>query len=473
MLKILYKKKIAKKIWIVLAIMILPAFVLWGSNSMVKNKEPKESGPAGEIFGQKISALEYRDAYNATRNQAIIQLGDNFSKVEKYLNLDSQAWDRLILLEEAKKRSITASNQEIIDLIQNYPFLKNKGRFDDNMYQEMVKYVFNTQPRDFEEQTRGNLILSKLFKEVTSGVQMSGQEIRTEYEKANEEASLYYIAALPADFTKKASAGEKEIKDYYDTNRLEFKRPLSFNLEYVSSESKDKIESLLPHINKKDYYYKIVSQAKLELKETGFFSETTPLPGIGWSPQVSSLLPKTKVEEFLQVIQIDTKYYLFRLKEKKEPYIPEFNEIKDTVKQKYIESNSKELAKANLEECQKQLEKNYKNNPKSVNFDTLAKKYSLKSSVTNPFKYGSYIEGIGSSDQFWTEAKKLKEDQISGIISLPSGFYIVKLKSFTSIDEAKFKADKEFSERLISRKKEEYFTHFIEELRKKTQLFPQ
>ncbi|MFH1440504.1 MAG: peptidylprolyl isomerase [Candidatus Omnitrophota bacterium] len=471
MLKILYKKKIAKKIWIVLAIMILPAFVLWGSSSMLKNKGTKESGPIGEIFGQKISSIEYRNAYNATRNQAIMQLGDNFSKVEKYLNLDSQAWDRLILLEEAKKRSITASNQEVIALIQSYPFFKNKGQFDDNIYQEMVQYVFNTQPRDFEEQTRGNIILSKLFKALTSGVEMSGQEIQTEYEKVNEEASLYYISALPVDFIKKISTSEKEIKNYYDTNRLEFKLPLSFNLEYVVSESKDKIGSLLPHINKKGYYYKIVSQAKLELKETGFFSEITPIPGIGWSPQVLSLLPKTKVEEFLPVVQIDNKYYLFLLKEKKEPYIPEFNEIKDTVKQKYIEYKSKEIAKAKLEECQKQLEKDYIKNPKSVNFDNLARKYRLKSDVTIPFKYGSYIEGIGSSDQFWTEAKKLKENQISGIISLPSGFYITKLKSFTPIDEAKFKEDKEFAERLIMQKKEEYFTHFMEELRKKTQLF--
>jgi hypothetical protein len=36
---------------------------------------------------------------------------------------------------------------------------------------------------------------------------------------------------------------EQELKDYFNQNSLEFKQPLSFNAEYVSSESEDKIRA--------------------------------------------------------------------------------------------------------------------------------------------------------------------------------------------------------------------------------------
>ena len=44
---------------------------------------------------------------------------------------------------------------------------------------------------------------------------------------------------------------------------------LSFNLEYVAVDSEDKIKSLLPHVNKKEYFNKLVKDMGLTLKETG------------------------------------------------------------------------------------------------------------------------------------------------------------------------------------------------------------
>ena len=112
MLKKLRKKKTAKKIWIILIVLIMPAFVLWGFGSFIRGKQ--DSPYLGIIFGRKISFLEYKDALDAVRNQAIIQFGDNFQEIEKNLNLESQAWERLLLLAEAKKRKISASDREVI-----------------------------------------------------------------------------------------------------------------------------------------------------------------------------------------------------------------------------------------------------------------------------------------------------------------------------------------------------------------------
>ena len=81
MLKNLRKKKMAKFIWIILAIIVIPAFVLWGSSGTTRSKE--ESTYLGKIFGKKVTLLELQDAISAVRNQVIMEYGDNSAEIEK------------------------------------------------------------------------------------------------------------------------------------------------------------------------------------------------------------------------------------------------------------------------------------------------------------------------------------------------------------------------------------------------------
>jgi peptidyl-prolyl cis-trans isomerase D len=304
MLKALRHKKTAKKVWIILAAIIVPAFVLWGSGSLIRSKQ--ESNYAGMIFGKKVSLLEYKDALDAVKNSAVMQFGDKFSEMRQFLNLERQAWERVILLYEAKKRKIKASDREVISLIQAYPFFQRNGRFDNRIYNELLQYVFHTQARIFEEETRQNIIIwSKLFSQVTRGVKVDEDEIKREYAKANQEVSLYYIASLSADFSKDINPSEQEVQDYFNQNSLEFKQPLSFNLGYVSSESQDKIKEVYSRLNKKDDLAKLAKESDLELKQTGLFTQADPVPGIGWSPEILNLVTKLKVGEFSAPIHID------------------------------------------------------------------------------------------------------------------------------------------------------------------------
>ncbi|MDD4980723.1 MAG: peptidylprolyl isomerase [Candidatus Omnitrophica bacterium] len=479
MLKKLRHKKTAKKIWIVLILLIVPAFVFWGFGSFMRNKQ--EATYVGIIYGKKITPLQYKDALDAVKNQAIIQFGDNLSEIEKNLNLESQAWERLILLAEAKKRKINASDKEVVELIQGYPFFLDKnGRFNNQVYSQMLQYVFRTQPRVFEEQARQNLAISKLYKKLTDDIRISEEITRQEYEKINEQIDLYYIAAIPADFIKEVNASEEGLKGYFTKNPLKFKQPVSFNIEYLSLPAKDtdeeatqdKIKKLFWRLNKREDFVKVAKAFGLEIKETGFFSQTDPIPGIGWSPQIFSLIAKLKTGEFSPPIRMDKYYYILKLKERKESYIPDFLAIKDKVEEEFIRDKSQEIAQEKIENCLKKLRESYPDKSKAADFNKAADIYGLKSKSTGMFKYGGYIEGVGVSDTLFTAALSLKGKEFSQIIKMPSGFYIIRLKTKTPIDEAKFKEEKEeFAKRLLLQKKIEYFTAFIEESKRKTQAF--
>jgi len=205
MLKILRHKKTAKKVWIFLALIIIPAFALWGFGGAFRSRE--ESAPAGKIFGRKISSLEIKDSLSAVTTTAIMQYGDKLPEIQKYLNLQGQAWQRLVLLEEAKKRSIKVSDQEVISMIESLPYFQYKGGFDNKIYTQTLQYVFQLKARTFEEQMRQSIMLSKLYKQVTVGLKIDDKDTEEEYKKANKIKS---ISGVNEEKYRKEKAGIAE-----------------------------------------------------------------------------------------------------------------------------------------------------------------------------------------------------------------------------------------------------------------------
>ncbi len=333
MLKILRNKKTAKKVWIGLAIIIIPAFALWGFGGGFRSRQ--ETAPAGKIFGRNISYTEFRDAIAAEKIMAIMRFGDKLGEVQQYLNLEAQAWERLILLAEAKKRRITASDQEVIEDIENSSVFQFRGAFNNKIYNEILRYSLRVQPRIFEELTRQNLILSKLHKQVTDKVSLSDEQIKNEYAKANQELSIYYVASLVSDFAKNISPTGKEI-------------------EAAKKSAGEKIKECLSQL------------ATEELLAAG-------------------------------------------------------------------------------------------------------RKLGLKTGSTGLFKYGAFIDGLGPAQVFWDASDGLKENQPSQIISVQAGFYIIKIKSRTPVDEARFAKEKaDFAIKILFEKKQNYFNTFVEELNKRS-----
>lgn len=471
MLKKLRKQKTKKIVWIILAVLIVPAFVLWGSGSLTRNKQ--ESMYAGKIFGRPVSLIDFKDAIYAVRNQLIMQFGDKYSEAQKSLNLEELAWDRLMLTAEAKKRGIRTSDREVIETIESYPIFFARGKFDNHIYLQILQYVFRAQPRLFEEQIRQSIAISKLYKKLTDSISLTDKEIEEEYGKANEQISVYYLAALLSDFKKDLGTNDKELKEYFAKNELHFKQPPSFNIEYISWTSEDKnpeeikkkVETI---IIKKDNFAKESKELGFEVKETGLFGQTDPIPGIGWSPEILNILSKAKPPELLPIVQMDKNYYLIRLKERKDSYIPDFEAIKNKVKENFVQDMAAEIAKQKIENCLK----THTQNTKAVNLERAAADCALKYGSTGLFTYGSYIEGIGMSDNFWLAAQNLKDKDSSDLIQMPSGLYIIQIKSRVPVDEKKFAQEKtEFSQKLLSQKKQESFTRFFEDLKAKANRF--
>ncbi|RJO64631.1 MAG: hypothetical protein C4540_02900 [Candidatus Omnitrophota bacterium] len=470
MIKKIYHKKTQKIIWVVLTILILPAFFIWGSSSLLRNK-PKASY-IGIIEGKKVTLAVFEDALLATRNLAIMQFGEKLDELKDYLNLPQQAWERLVLLQEAKKRKINVSDKEVIQEIMNFPFLQRKGSFDNILYNQTLEYNFRTPARVFEEQVRQNLILAKFYKQVTGPVKTSDEEILREYKKENEKISIYYLAGFYADFSETVNPTEEELKEYYRTHALEFKQPPAFNIEYVAVKSDEEAKSIYALFKKTKSLKNAGDTLQLDVKESGFFVQDEPIPGFGWSPEITALISKLNLGQIAGPVRLDSNYYLLTLKEKREPFIPGLDKIQDKVKEALLRDASRRLAKETLTKCLVQLQQGPNTTVSRQTLEKISVRFGLKQGITPAFTFGSYIEGIGASEIFFNEAKDLKANEWSKIIENPAGCYLVSLKDFEPIDTAQYEAQKEeFGRTLLAFKQHEYFAKFLENLKNKSSLY--
>ncbi len=462
MLKTLRNRKTAKKIWIALAAIIIPAFCFWGFGSAMRGR--KKTVSLGIISGKTINIQEYRKNYKAIWDQYLIRIGEEqLAKLGKYLDLETQTWDRIILLTEAKRRRIKINNKEVINFIKQYPFFQRDGVFNPGSYREMVNYFFRTKPRMFEEETRDNLIIAKLYASVTREITISDEEIKREYIKENEQISLEYITAIAGDFLNDVSLQDNELSDYYNQNPEQFKQPLAYNLEYINIDTKEKetINKIMQSFNQGFSLQDIVKDMNLELKETGPFSNNDPIPKIGWSTEILQAIEKLKPQgkAWPEPIQGDTEaVYFIRLKDKKAPYVLSFKEVKDKVSQLARLEKAKQIAKEKLTACRNEVQ--------TSNIASAAKKFNLKTGKTELFKRKGYVEGLGDSDIFFGAIENLQQNALSPVIDSASGFYIVKLAERVEPDEEKFRQEKQdYGNSLLVEKKQYYFLKFLAKLK--------
>lgn len=527
MLKFLRKKENLKKIMWGLAILIIPAFVLWGSGSAVRSRnQPKY---AGRIFGKKISFRQYEASLLAYRNQYLLMFGKDFTRIARFLNLEEQAWERLILLYQAKKEKIEVTDEEVINFIRKMPLFQKEGVFDQEKYRTLLDYVFRTSARDFEEQIREALRIDKLKNKVMEKVTLTEEEIKNAYKNEKEKARALYIFFDPEKFKDLVHTSYEEIQDYYQTHKTEFKKPEQVNVEYIAlyfdrarsevevteeeiqsyyqkhprqfstkdkkgkesvrplEEVKNQIEERLIQEKVRKFledkiwrisddigeepnsFKEVAEKYQLELKETGFFGPEQVIPEIGLSYEFSIAAFSLKPGEISNIIETPKGYFIIKVKEKKEAYIAELEEVKEEIEKAVIRQKAWQLAKDKSEESLSKIKRLAKE--EKLNFSKAAERLSLAVRETEEFTRSSYISGIGQSKEFSEAAFALKPGQISEIISVPNGYCILSLKDIIPIDEEKFIQEKEeYAKRLLAKKKEEFYKAWLTNLKKKANL---
>ena len=464
MLKLLRNKKLMRIVmWSLVVI-----FAAWGMGSVAMIGKSY----AGTIFGKKISLQEYNRNYSAVLNRARMIYGDQLPKLEKFLNLRAQAWDRIILIYAASKKRLRASNKEVIQRIAGFPFFQRNGVFDKNLYHYITVSVLRTSSRDFEESVRGDIVIDKLVTLVTKDIIPTDDEIKKAYIDTNELADISFIILKSDSYTDDIVVEDAQIRFFYDANRALFISPAIANavyLEFPFDENKENARFIADEVlaeTKKGKTLSSVSQEySLELKETGGFPLSADVSKTGLP--YSLVLASFGVEqgEISDVIEDEDKFYILQIKTKTGPRQLPYEQVKEKTKNMLIIDKASLVAHENAKNIFQLLQS------KNSTMENIAKDLGSTVLKATNISRKSYVEDMGRSEDFLKEAFALNVNGFAGPIKVQDGFAIVRLDSVTPINDETYKNDKSaFAEQLTQEKKNNAFQEWFNSLKEKSNL---
>jgi len=321
MLKLLRHKRVAKIVLWGILILILPAFVIWGTGNLSKSKE---KGPAfvGLINNKKVTFDDFANSLTCMRAQILLnffsqpQILDAFLKNNEFMG--KMAWDRLIMLREAEKMKYKVSNTEVVTFVRGLAIFNRGGGFDDRIYNYVLRNNIGLTPRAFEEMMRENLMIQKMQADLTKDVKASDNDILEQYKSNSEKFKVLY-ALLPVDAEKKY----KEVIDLMANKAIAFEEA--------------------------------AEKSGLKIEKTEFFSKADYLDGIGEASQLTGAAAQLKAGEVSSPVQTRKGVLVFKLVEtqnyneenfKKEK--PEYSKkVLEEKKNKFMEGWLKDLESKN------------------------------------------------------------------------------------------------------------------------------
>ena len=155
-------------------------FLLWLVGTVVSLRVTQAEA-AGLLFGRKVPLSTYHQALEAAGHWAVLTYGDKARKEVPEEELARQAWERLILLTEAKRLKVRVSDKEVVEEIRRQSLFQRDGQFDRAGYQVIIQYSLGTTPRIFEEEFREQMTIKKLLRQVIPDPVVTEEELHKHF----------------------------------------------------------------------------------------------------------------------------------------------------------------------------------------------------------------------------------------------------------------------------------------------------
>ena len=223
-----HKKWLIITIWISTIAFIGAGFVGWGAYTY-----GDKASAVAKVGSVEISVAEFQKAYSDLYNQYAQIFKGNFDKEKaKAFGIDKQALKKLIdqalILNLAKEYEVTVSDEELAKTIASLPYFQKNGKFDKQLYKQILSQN-NLKIKEFEEGVRKELTIAKVLHLLP--VKTSQNEVRIADTLFNIADKIKYKLLTANDI--KVSVSQKELKEFWEKNKENFKTEVAYVIEYV------------------------------------------------------------------------------------------------------------------------------------------------------------------------------------------------------------------------------------------------
>ncbi|MYB31666.1 MAG: hypothetical protein F4Y20_03835, partial [Acidobacteria bacterium] len=191
------------------------------------------------VDGEAIPASTFLDRYRNVARMYQEQSGGEFSPaLARQLGIPEQVVGELVrsqvLVREAERLGIEVTNTEVGTSIATSPTFQENGVFiGRDAYLAMLRAA-RLNPRDFEDSIRSDLMTEKLRALITESPHVSDLELREEYRRRNESASLD-VWFLTVDSRRgDVEVTEAAARERYEAEPAAFEVPEQRRIRYLT-----------------------------------------------------------------------------------------------------------------------------------------------------------------------------------------------------------------------------------------------
>ena len=501
---------------IILGLIIVVFIFYFGSLKGTKGAEA-----VAKVEGKVITNADYHRAFQDLYETYKRYLGENLTDdAVKKMNLGQQALDALIneaiVLNEAKKLKITASEDEVRALILANPGFQREGVFEQQLY-ERTLHANKLTPEDFETGQKKRITAFRLETLIKEGAKTFDRELFDIYALQNDKVNVDFIRLSPKQFVNRVKPSEADLEKFLRENGERFRIPDKLQVKYIffSGEAqsgtikitddeindyyslhKDRLvksggKDLTPAIKEKiiseiksekalDKASEAVKKARdmiyqydnfdeyarkngLQVHTTDFFAKNHPPVEFSEIKDIHKYLADLRKEDLSPILTTSKGFYLMKVSNLKASYIPSLADVREEVNHQVIEKESRTLASKEAGRILETLKK-------GEDFGKAAKEADVKITETGFFVPGSDIPKIGPSKDLAQTLIQLSEKRPypDSVFDVNGDFIVVKFKQRTLVDMKDFDANRDKLQMAYLQMKEGvYFQSWLNEMKEK------
>jgi len=232
--------------WVIVGLIAIP-FALWGINSYF---EGGTEIPAARVNGAEISVYQYQEDLSQRRQQLASQFDRSITpEMLEEFGIKQQVIDNLIdnqlLLEYTSGNNFRFDDSLLEEIIRNYPSFQREGRFDTQLYQQILSANRYT-PRQFEEYQRSNSIINQLIEGISRSSFYIEPELDRILQLQEQTRSARYAIIEAGQSHAPESVSDDRIQDYYDRNMERFRAQAEVKVDFIELSMESLAEKIQP-----------------------------------------------------------------------------------------------------------------------------------------------------------------------------------------------------------------------------------
>jgi peptidyl-prolyl cis-trans isomerase D len=191
------------------------------------------------------------------------------------------------------------------------------------------------------------------------------------------------------------------------------------------------------------------------VQESGFFQREDPVPGLGAAPQVASTAFTLEGTAASQPIATARGPVFIAVSERKDPYVPMLDEVKDRVREDLVRSKATELSRQRASAIAAALKS-------SKDFAATAKAQGVTAKDTELIARGSALPDIGISPDVDRVAFSLPAGSVSDPIQTTDGTIIVRVVERDDVTPDELRQAREaFRAELLNERRTRFFSSYM------------